>query len=121
MPDGGGTFSLPRLVGLGRAMEYMMLGSKLDAKLADRVGLANRVVEPAQFSSAVTALARELALAPPLALARIKRATRQNASATMDEALDREKASQLELLASQDLFEGVLAWAQKRAPVFRGV
>ena len=120
MPDGGGTYWLPRLVGFGRAMEYMMLGRRIDAALASEVGLANRVVDGGALQEEVRTLAGELSLAPPLALARIKRAVIANASATLDEALDREKASQLELLASADVLEGVMAWAQNRPPVFQG-
>ena len=120
MPDGGGTYWLPRLVGLGRALEYMMLGRRIDAALASEVGLANRVVDVESFQSEVRTLAGELAAAPPLALASIKRAVSANACATLDQALAREKAYQLELLASADVMEGVMAWAQNRRPVFQG-
>jgi enoyl-CoA hydratase/carnithine racemase len=120
MPDGGGTFVLPRLVGMGRALEYMMLGRRIEADLAREVGIANRVVGPGDLAAEARTLAEELAAAPPLALARIKKAVRENSFGTLDRALDHEKASQLELLASQDLVEGVMAWAQKRPPVFQG-
>lgn len=120
MPDGGGTFLLPRLVGLGRALEYMMLGRRIDATLAENLGIANRVVGPAKLAEEAKTLALELAAAPPLALARIKKTALENATGTLDQALDRERASQLELLASQDLLEGVTAWAQKRPPAFQG-
>ena len=97
-----------------------MLGRKLDAELSERLGIANRVVEAAVLAAETNTLARDLALAPPLALARIKRVTRANTSGTLDEALDRERASQLELLASHDLMEGIQAWMQRRAPAFQG-
>jgi enoyl-CoA hydratase/carnithine racemase len=120
MPDGGGTFFLPRLVGLGRALEYMLLGSRVDAELAQRVGLANRVVDRACFADEARTLAGELARAAPLAVGHIKRAVREGAHATVDQALEREMKSQLELLGSRDLMEGVLAWSQKRQPIFVG-
>jgi enoyl-CoA hydratase/carnithine racemase len=111
MPDGGGTFFLPRLVGLGRALEYLLLGTRIDAALAREAGLANRVVAPEDFLSAVEALASDLAAGPPLAHERIKRAVRESVTGTVPEALEREKASQLELLGSEDVVEGVMAWA----------
>jgi enoyl-CoA hydratase/carnithine racemase len=120
MPDGGGTFWVPRLVGLGRAMEYLMLGTRIPATLAYEVGLANRVVDVNDLSTATASLASDLAKGPPLALERIKRAVRDGASGGVVDALAREKTNQLDLLASQDLLEGVMAWAQRRDPVFKG-
>jgi enoyl-CoA hydratase/carnithine racemase len=120
MPDGGGTFWVPRLVGLGRAMEYLMLGTRIDSALAREVGLANRVVDPDVLVHEASKLAADLAKGPPLALARIKNAVREGFAGTIDDALLREKTKQLELLASEDVMEGVMAWAQRRAPVFRG-
>lgn len=120
MPDGGGTFWVPRLVGLGRAMEYLMLGTKIDAALAREVGLANRVVDVTELAACAAGLAADLAKGPPLALERIKRAVRDGTSGGLSDALAREKTNQLELLASQDLLEGVMAWAQRREPTFKG-
>ncbi len=120
MPDGGGTFWVPRLVGLGRAMEYLMLGTRIDAALAREVGLANRVVEPGELARAAASVGAELSKGPPLALAKIKQAVREGFTGGIDDALAREKANQLELLGSEDLGEGVMAWAQRREPVFKG-
>lgn len=120
MPDGGGTYWVQRLVGLGRAMEYLMLGTRIDAALAKEVGLANRVVDVTDLEREASALAAQLAKGPPLALERIKRAVRESASGGVVDALAREKSNQLELLASQDLLEGVMAWAQRRDAVFKG-
>lgn len=120
MPDGGGTFHLPRLIGVGRALELMLLGERVDAELAKSLGLANRVVEVPELEATALSLAQRLAGGPPLALAAIKRAVRANLSATLDEALDRERDGQLALLGSRDLLEGVSAWTEQRSPVFRG-
>ncbi len=120
MPDGGGSFWLPRLVGLGRALEYLMLGTKIEAANALELGLVNRVVVPEALDSTAAELASELAKGPPLALTAIKTAVRESAIGGIDEALAREKAGQVELLASQDLMEGVMAWAQRRDPAFKG-
>ncbi len=120
MPDGGGTFWLPRLVGLGRAMELLLFGSKIDAGLALHLGLTNRVVETEALLRTSQELAGELAKGPPLALAQIRRSVRESYRGGIEDALAREKAGQLELLASEDMMEGVLAWAQRRDPTFQG-
>jgi enoyl-CoA hydratase/carnithine racemase len=120
MPDGGGTFWVPRLVGIGRALEYLMLGTKIDAPLALELGLANRVVSPEALADTARALADELAKGPPLALAQIKQAVREGFRGTIDDALAREKQGQIGLLNSQDMLEGVMAWAQRRDPEFKG-
>jgi len=120
MPDGGGSFWLPRLIGLGRALEFLLLGTRIDAELAQSLGLANRLVEPGQALNEARSLAQSLAVGPPLALAAIKSAVRQSASGTIDDALEREQRGQTALLKSQDFREGVAAWSAKRAAKFRG-
>jgi enoyl-CoA hydratase/carnithine racemase len=120
MPDGGGTFHLPRLVGLGRALELLLLGERVDARRALELGLAWRVVPPAELLEQALAVAARLAEGPPLALAAIKRATRQSLDGTLADALAREAAGQTALLGSADLREGVLAFTGKRKPSFRG-
>ena len=117
MSDGGGSFWLPRLVGVGRALEYLLLGTRIDAQLALSLGIASRVVD--NELSEAQAIARSLAEGPPLALAAIKRAVR-DANSSLDDALAREKQGQTALLRSQDFREGVAAWAGKRAPRFLG-
>jgi 2-(1,2-epoxy-1,2-dihydrophenyl)acetyl-CoA isomerase len=118
MPDGGGSFWLPRLVGLGRALEYLLLGTRIDAPLALSLGLANRIADDARTEA--QALAATLAAGPPLALAAIKSAVRQSAESGIEAALEREKHGQTALLASRDFREGVAAWAAKRSPKFLG-
>jgi enoyl-CoA hydratase/carnithine racemase len=118
MPDGGGSFWLPRLVGLGRALEYLLLGTRIDATLALSLGLANRVAEDERAEA--HALAKTLAAGPPLALAAIKSAVRESAIGGVEAALEREKRGQTALLASADFREGVAAWGAKREPNFSG-
>jgi len=120
MPDGGATFWLPRLVGIGRALELLLLGEKIEAPRALELGLANRVVTPEALHGEALALCRRLAEGPPLALARIKEATRAALSSTLEEALAREAKGQAELLSSADLAEGVGAWAARRKANFQG-
>lgn len=120
MPDGGGTFWLPRLVGIGRAFELLMLGRKVEATEALSLGIANRVVEAETLLDNALELATSLAEGPPLALAAIKQAVRAGMGGTIDDALARERAGQLELLRSQDLLAGVLAWMQGKKPEWSG-
>jgi enoyl-CoA hydratase/carnithine racemase len=120
MPDGGGTFWLPRLVGIGRALELMLLGERVPAEEARALGLANRVVPAAQLGDEARQLAHRLAKGPPLAFAEIKRAVRAGLGGTIDAALEMEKKGQIRCLTSNDCMEGVMAWMQKREPTFQG-
>jgi 2-(1,2-epoxy-1,2-dihydrophenyl)acetyl-CoA isomerase len=120
MPDGGGTFNLPRLVGLGRALELLLLGERIEASRALELGLTSRVCEPEALLTEALALAERLAKGPPLALASIKHATRASVAGDLDAALEREKVGQMRLLSSKDALEGVLAFLQKRDPKFKG-
>jgi enoyl-CoA hydratase/carnithine racemase len=120
MPDGGGSFWLPRLVGLGRALEYLLLGTRIDADLALTLGLTNRLVATGAAAQEAQKLAAGLAAGPPLALAAIKRAVRESTSGSIEDALEREKHGQTALLKSQDFREGVAAWSTKRAAKFQG-
>jgi 2-(1,2-epoxy-1,2-dihydrophenyl)acetyl-CoA isomerase len=120
MPDGGGTFMLPRLVGLARALELMLSGELVGAEDALRIGLVNRVVPSSELAASVDAFAARLAEGPPLAFAHIKRAAYAGLGGTLADALDREARGQLALLASGDFREGVMAFLQKREPKFQG-
>jgi enoyl-CoA hydratase/carnithine racemase len=120
MPDGGGTYWLPRLIGVGRAMEMMLLGEPVSAEEARAVGLANRVVPVPALREETMKLAHQLAKGPPLAYAEIKKAVRAGLSGTIDGTLELEKKGQLRCVTSSDCKEGLAAFAQKREPVFQG-
>jgi enoyl-CoA hydratase/carnithine racemase len=120
MPDGGGTWSLPRLVGVGKALELMFTGDILGADEALRLGLLNRVVPSAEAHEQTRALATRLAAGPPLVYSRVKRAVYAAQSSDLDAALDNEAQGQLQLLRSKDFFEGIAAFFQKRDPKFTG-
>jgi enoyl-CoA hydratase/carnithine racemase len=119
MPDGGGSFWLPRLVGTARAMKWMLLADKIDAEEMRSLGLLANLVPESELRSATLNLARELEAGPPLAYAQLKRAVYGNLG-DLEAALKREREGQLELLKSQDAMEGIMAWAQKRQPHFTG-
>lgn len=120
MPDGGGSFWLPRLVGLGKAMELMLTGDRITAERALALGLANHVLATSSLREATMSLAQRLSKGPPLAYAAIKRSVRASLGSTIDEALDREKMEQVKLLQSADCVEGIFAWMQKREATFEG-
>ncbi|MDP9151585.1 MAG: enoyl-CoA hydratase-related protein [Myxococcota bacterium] len=119
MPDGGGTFWLPRLVGTARAMQMILLAEKVDAPALHALGVVARVVEPDALRGATLELARQIEAGPPLAHAAIKRAVYAGLG-SLEDSLRRERQEQLKLLRSEDVMEGVTAWTQKRSPVFRG-
>ncbi len=120
IPDSGGTYFLPRLVGEARAMGLAMLGDKLGAEDAAAWGLIWRAVDDAAFATEVDALAQKLAAAPTRALAAIKATLRASARNTLEAQLDLERDVQRELGGSADYREGVAAFLAKRPPQFRG-
>jgi len=119
MPDGGGTFWLPRLLGTARAMQMCLLAEKLDGKKLHELGLAVDAVPADKLRDATLALATRLEKGPPLAFAAIK-ASIYASWGDLDAALARERDGQLRLLQTADLMEGVLAFMQKREPAFQG-
>jgi 2-(1,2-epoxy-1,2-dihydrophenyl)acetyl-CoA isomerase len=119
VPDCGGTWLLPRLVGRARALGLAMTGDKLPAEEAQCMGLIWQCVDDAQLMDTALALAQRLAAMPSKALAETRRAI--DAAAPMDfgDALALEAAAQRELGRGRDFAEGVAAFFAKRPPVFR--
>lgn len=120
IPDSGGTFILPRLVGLHRANVMTMLAEKMTAGQAKEWGLVYQVVAPDQLLSAATKTAQHLATQPTRALGMIKRAFNQSMGVDLDEQLSLEEDLQREAGQSADYAEGVHAFLEKRTPVFTG-
>lgn len=120
VPDGGGSWSLPRLIGMTRAMEWVLTGeTRRAAEVADW-GVFNRVVPALELESTARALAARLIAGPPLALAAARRLLYQAQASTFDEALEAECEAQVGMLTSRDFAEGVAAWFERRPPKFTG-
>ncbi len=120
VPDCGGTWSLPHLVGGARALGLALLGEKLPAEQAAAWGLIWQCVDDADFAAVVEALSRQLAAGPTRGLARTKRAMHAAWQLSFEAALDAERDAQRELGRSADYAEGVAAFAGKRTPRFSG-
>lgn len=120
VPDSGGTWVLPRLVGNARALGLALLGEKLSAEQAAQWGLIWRCVDDADFKDTIESLAAQLAVAPTRGLARTKQAIYESWEHTLQAQLDQERDFQRELGQSQDYKEGVAAFTAKRTPTFTG-
>jgi 2-(1,2-epoxy-1,2-dihydrophenyl)acetyl-CoA isomerase len=120
MPDAGVTFLLPRVVGLGRAIEMSMLGDIVDAEEAHRIGLVNKVVADASLSEEARNLAGRLAAMPTAALGRIKHSLYASFETDLETALEGEAEGQTFCGFTQDHKEGVTAFFEKREARFTG-
>ena len=120
MPDAGVTFLLPRVVGLGRAMEMSMLGDAVDAEEAHRIGLVNKVVADDSLSEEAQKLAERLAAMPTAALGRMKASLYASFETDLESALEREAEGQTFCGYTQDHKEGVTAFFEKREARFVG-
>jgi 2-(1,2-epoxy-1,2-dihydrophenyl)acetyl-CoA isomerase len=119
VPDSGGTYFLPRLVGTARAMGLAMLGDKLPAEEAERIGLIWKCVDDAAFADEVRATAARLAGMPTRALAATREAIDASQHLDFGAALSHEAKVQRALGGAHDFAEGVAAFMAKRAPTFR--
>ena len=120
VPDSGGTWLLPRLIGNARAIGLTLLGDKLPAEQAAQWGLIWRCVEDGVLKSVVDGLASQFAAAPTRGLARTKQAIYEGWGRTLEQQLDVERDYQRELGYTADYAEGVAAFSQKRTPRFTG-
>lgn len=120
IPDCGGTFFLPRLVGIGKAMEMCFTGDKVSAEDALRFGVVNRVVAPEELMNATTELAKKLASLPTKAIGLTKQLMNKSYGRDIDAQLEAEAFAQTTAARTADHVEGVRAFMEKRSPKFTG-
>ncbi|MFZ5634868.1 MAG: enoyl-CoA hydratase-related protein [Bacillota bacterium] len=119
VPDAGGSYFLPRLVGPKKAMEMALLGEKISAAEAERLGMINRVVPDGEFAAEVKKLAARLASGPSCQ-GMIKAMFTRSLEMNLDGCLEMEAGFQAKAAATEDFVEGVSAFLQKREAVFKG-
>ncbi|OPX55598.1 2-(1,2-epoxy-1,2-dihydrophenyl)acetyl-CoA isomerase [Oceanospirillum multiglobuliferum] len=120
IPDSGGTWTLPNMVGQARAMALSMLGDRVSAEQAEQWGMIWKAVDDEDVKNVAIETAKQLATQPTKGLALIKRAIHASATNTMDEQLDLERDLQTIAGRTEDYREGVAAFMAKRQPEFKG-
>ncbi len=120
IPDSAGTFFLPRLIGFQKASALMMLGDKVTAEEAEKLGMIYKVISPEDFNAETQVLAEILAKMPTKALGMTKRLLNESLTNDLNAQLDLESKLQIEAAQSEDYNEGVNAFVEKRKPVFKG-
>jgi len=120
VPDGGWTFHLPKLVGLGKASELVFLDKVLTAKEAEKLGLVNQVVPEAKFKEATLEVAKRLARGPSLAFARAKALLNRALTSSLESQLENERQGIGLSGETEDFREALSAFFEKRKPKFQG-
>ena len=120
MPDSGGTYFLPRLIGFQKAQALAMLGDKISASEAEKMGMIYKMIPFENFNTEVEKLAHKLANMPTKALGMIKELYNSSMTNTLEKQLEMESKYQIEAAQSNDYTEGVSAFIEKRQPNFKG-
>ena len=119
-PGGGGTQRLPRLVGWGKAKELLYTGRIIDAAEAERIGLVDKVVPPDELESTVTELAETIASKSPVIIRLLKKAITRGMYSNLPDGLAYDKSTFSLCFATEDHYEGITAFLEKRQPEFKG-
>lgn len=120
VPDSGGTYFLPRLIGFQKASALAMLGDKVSAEEAEKLGMIYKVYSESEFDDKVDELAKKLAKMPTRGLALTKKALNLSMNNNLDDQLEVEKQLQIAAGNTNDYKEGVQAFLEKRKPDFKG-
>ncbi len=120
MPDAGGAYLLPRLIGLHRAKELMFLGDDCDAATAERIGLVNRVVPSVELDTVTTALAERFLSLPTKAISLTKRLLNRSLESSREQSFDDEAVFQELIVGTEDSRAGIAAFMERREPTFKG-
>ena len=119
-PDWGGSYFLPRIVGMAKACELIFTGKMIDAKEALELGIVSQLTEPDELLNVTMALAKSIASGPPVAIRLAKRAMYRSMDSSLREALEFETYAQNICRETEDAKEGVSAFVEKREPKFKG-
>src|SRR5699024_2884940 len=120
VPDSGGTYFLPRLIGFQKAAALMMLGDKVGAEEAERIGMIYKFFSKEKFAEKTIELAERLAQMPTKALGLTKELLNQSQNISLDAQLDMESNYQIKSAKSADHQEGITAFMERRKPEFKG-
>lgn len=120
VPDNGGSFFLPRIIGFGKASALMMLGDKISAEDAEKMGMIYKVVDDSKLHEEATAVAKTLASMPTKALGFTKYMLNQSEVNNLEQQLELEAVMQIKSAHTKDYQEGVSAFLEKRKPTFKG-
>ncbi|MCZ7602893.1 MAG: 2-(1,2-epoxy-1,2-dihydrophenyl)acetyl-CoA isomerase PaaG [Melioribacteraceae bacterium] len=120
IPDSGGTYFLPRLIGFQKASALMMMGDKVSADEAEKLGMIYKVISENEFKEKVNEIAKQLATMPTKGFALTKKALNQSMNNDLESQLELEKQLQIEAGNTHDYKEGVQAFLEKRKPNFKG-
>ena len=120
IPDSGGTFFLPRLIGMQKALALMMTGDKVSASEAEKLNMIYKAVDDESFDEEIENFANQLAIMPTRGLGLTKKAVNLGLFNSLEDQLDVEEKIQVEAGSTEDFAEGVAAFLQKRQPKFKG-
>lgn len=120
LPESGGTWLLPRLVGWHKACEISLLGRILESADIERLGLANRIIPHDELLDEAMSWAKELAGNPPLAMAATKRTMRQGLDSTFEANTSNVMAELMQLFQTDDFRESIVSFMEKRDPKYTG-